>query len=244
LRFYVGLHHPSDAGRFARSMVSLNALRERKSDFKPQAWILDSAAFTEITKHGRHRMSPAEYAATARRWQRCGQLDAAVIQDWMCEPFVRERTGLTTRDHQALTTDSWYTLRRIAPDVPWMPVLQGYEPQEYAQHVLNYGGLPEGGWVGVGGVCKRNKQPGEIERVLLAIKAVRPDLRLHGFGIKMTALQSGLVRYLLWSADSMAWSFAARKAGRNGNHWTEAQRFVAAVESAPIRACSLWTEAR
>ena len=35
-------------------------------------------------------------------------------------------------------------------------------------------------------------------------------MRLHGFGIKLTALSSVTVRSLLYSSDSMAWSFAGR----------------------------------
>jgi hypothetical protein len=45
------------------------------------------------------------------------------------------------------------------------------------------------------------------------------------FGVKLTALQSPIVRRLLFSADSMAWSFAARKAGRDSNDWREAKAF-------------------
>ncbi|MGL5060785.1 MAG: DUF7221 family queuine tRNA-ribosyltransferase-like protein [Microcoleus sp.] len=59
-------------------------------------------------------------------------------------------------------------------------------------------------WVGVGSVCKRNANAASIEAVLLAIKQARPDLRLHGFGIKKTALQSPIVWDLLYSADSQA----------------------------------------
>ncbi len=59
-----------------------------------------------------------------------------------------------------------------------------------------------------------------------AIKADRPDLRLHGFGCTLTALGSAEVPTLLWSADSLAWSYAARKQGRNPNDWRQAQRFL------------------
>ena len=62
--------------------------------------------------------------------------------------------------------------------------------------------------------------------MLLAVHAERPDLRLHGFGLKTTALGSGVVRGLLYSADSMAWSFAARKAGRDANSWREAKAYA------------------
>ena len=95
-----------------------------------------------------------------------------------------------------------------------MPVLQGYAPQSYLAHLHLYGELlGPGQWVGVGSICKRNGNPKQIEDILVAIHAQRPDLLLHGFGIKLTALQSPTVRSLLHSSDSMAWSFGGRKWG-------------------------------
>lgn len=85
-------------------------------------------------------------------------------------------------------------------------------------------------WVGVSSVCKRNTRPGEIETILLALKEERPDLRFHLFDVKLTALKNATVRDLAWSADSMAWSFAARRRGGGQNDWREAQRFVDNVE--------------
>jgi hypothetical protein len=41
--------------------------------------------------------------------------------------------------------------------------------------------LERGAWTGVGSVCKRQGKPSIVEGILLAIKEVRPDLRLHGF---------------------------------------------------------------
>jgi hypothetical protein len=109
-----------------------------------------------------------------------------------------------------------------------MPVLQGYDPADYVSHIRQYGDrLARGAWVGVGSVCKRNGNKAAIEAVLWTIKKERPDLRLHGFGLKSTALGSSLVARLLHSADSMAWSFAARMTGRNGNDWREAARWIA-----------------
>jgi len=47
------------------------------------------------------------------------------------------------------------------------------------------------------------------------------------FGVKITAFASQIVVRALHSADSMAWSFAARKQGRNANDWREARDFLA-----------------
>jgi hypothetical protein len=95
--------------------------------------------------------------------------------------------------------------------------------------------LTPGAYVGVGSVCKRNGDPAAIEAVLSAIKAERPDLRLHGFGVKTTSLKVSQIRDMLYSADSMAWSFAARCQGRNQNDWREAAAFAGRIETQKVR---------
>jgi hypothetical protein len=113
-----------------------------------------------------------------------------------------------------------------------MPVLQGYAPADYVEHCRQYGNrLATGAYVGVGSICKRNANPPAIAAVLKAILEERPDLRLHGFGVKTTALANVEVRDRLESADSIAWSFAARYEGRNRNGWEEAARLVAEIEA-------------
>ena len=80
-------------------------------------------------------------------------------------------------------------------------------------------------------MCKRNGDPYQIARVLFAIKDKRPDLRLHGFGVKTTALSNQVICSLLETADSMAWSFAARREGRNQNDWREAEKWSAVIQN-------------
>lgn len=237
MRFFVGLHQPSDAQHFPAAFVSINRLRNRKGPFAVGDWIMDSGAFTEIANHGHYRSSVEDYAAQIRRWAKNGNLLAAVSQDWMCEPFIVARTGLSVAEHQRLTIERYDELLRCdAGGVYILPVLQGYAPEDYAEHLRQYGARLElGAWVGVGSVCKRNGDIRAIEAVLLAIHAERPDLRLHGFGLKTTALSSGLVQRLLFTADSMAWSFNARRNGRNANDWREARSWVERIETARIQ---------
>lgn len=196
---------------------------------------MDSGAFTEVVRFGGYRFDVAEYAAQIRRWSRCGTLLAAVGQDFMCESFVLEQTGKTVAEHQKMTVDRYDDLmREDVAGVYIMPVLQGYEPQSYVDHLRMYGDrIALGAWVGVGSVCKRNSNPMSVVAVLDAIRTERPDLRLHGFGIKQTALAVGYIRDALYSADSMAWSFAARIEGRNGNDWREAQHYASRVVAMP-----------
>lgn len=233
--FFVGLHQPSDAKRFERAFVSVNRLRGRKKAVGATEWIMDSGAFTEISTHGRYRHSVEEYAAEINRWASDPGLLAAVSQDYMCEPFIIEKTGLSVEEHQRLTIERYDALLPLV-SVYVMPVLQGYAPADYVRHLEMYGDrLARGAWVGVGSICKRNTNVGSVEQILTAIKQRRPDLRLHGFGLKTTALGSATVRDALHTADSMAWSFAARKQGRNANDWREAARFVAALTLKPVQ---------
>lgn len=236
--FFTGLHQPSDAKHFDGAFISVNRLRPRKAPIIGVGrWIMDSGAFTELNTFGHYRHSVADYAAEIRRWKTngSGNLMAAIAQDYMCEPFVIAKTGLSVAEHQTKTIMRFDALR--AEDVAGvyiMPVLQGYTADEYVSHIRQYGRrLRLGAWVGVGSICKRNGDPRAIAVVLHAIKTARPDLRLHGFGLKTTALADSLVRSLLVSADSMAWSLNARKNGRNANDWREAVRWAAEITERP-----------
>jgi hypothetical protein len=116
-----------------------------------------------------------------------------------------------------------------------MPVLQGYAPADYAAHVRAYGDrLAPRAWVGVGSVCKRNAarrhrggpagdQAGAARPPLawLRCEANRPHLAARA--------------RLLFSADSMAWSFAARYENRDGNDPAEAVRYQRRIATMPVQ---------
>jgi hypothetical protein len=229
--FHVGLHQPSDCQHFERSFVSINRIRQRKAKFSVNKWIMDSGAFTEISSHGEYRTEPEEYAREAARWEGNGSLLCIVSQDYMCEPFILKKTGMTVREHQEKTVERYVRIVAASP-VSVMPVLQGYQLADYLNHIDDYGTrglLSPGMRIGVGSVCKRNSNVEEIEDILFAIKEKAPYLRLHGFGLKTTALRSEAVWAMLYSADSMAWSYSARMQGRNANDWREAKVFEESI---------------
>lgn len=235
--FYPGLHQPSDARHFRRCCIHIGRLGTRQKPLGCQEVLIDSQAFMKLKLHGRYPESPEAYAAKVRRAAQLCERVTTVTEDYMCEPFVLARTGLTLAEHQRLTIERYDRIRAaLGEGIYLMPVLQGYCPLEYVAHLAQYGArLALGAWVGVGSVCKRNSDPAAIRAVLLAVKAERPDLRLHGFGVKITALASPTVRQLLYSADSAAWSYNARRNGRNANDWHEALRFAGRVDgTAPL----------
>lgn len=248
--FFPGIHQPGDARHFDRACISINRIRGRKKPIDCAEVLVDSAAFTELLLYGHYRHGVEVYARELHRLHTAGvvRIAAAVAQDYMCEAFMLEKTGMTIDQHQRLTIERYDVLkadldRLFGGECPFpvLPVLQGYAPEDYARHVAMYGDrLTPGMWVGVGSVCKRNGSPAKVAAVLWAIKAIRPDLRLHGFGVKSTSLLNAGVRALLSTADSMAWSFAARKQGRDGNSWKEAAAFVEKIRETSARHPTPW----
>lgn len=152
--------------------------------------------------HGRWVTRADEYVAAVERYEReVGNIVFAAPQDWMCEPAMLARTGLTVREHQEHTVANYLELRGRGP---FIPVLQGWTIADYERCVALYANagvnLYDEPLVGLGTVCRR-ENAAEIGSL---VRALQP-LRLHGFGVK----KRGLERYghLLTSADSMAWSF-------------------------------------
>jgi hypothetical protein len=190
LQFYVGISQPADAQHFGLACISISRIAKRVKPIDCDV-LIDSGAFMQLLLHGGYPDPVDVYAAQLRRLHTLGvvRIAAAVAQDYMCEPFMLAKTGLTIDEHQRLTIERYdalltalRTLFGGEPPFPVMPVLQGFAPADYVRHVHMYGDrLTPGMWVGVGSVCKRQGDPALVEDVLYAIKEVRPDLRLHGF---------------------------------------------------------------
>lgn len=208
--FYLGTHHAFWLGSAGVPLfVSRRALLHRPTRRRAIApWALDSGGFTELARGG-WDISPREYIAQVRGWRdNLGSMLWAAPQDWMCEPSMLQHTGLTIAEHQRRTVTNYLELRSIAPDVPWVPVLQGWSEADYMRCADAYEAagvqLAELPLVGVGTVCRR-QHTHEAAEIIDACATRAP--RLHGFGFKI----QGLARCKLASADSLAWSYNARR---------------------------------
>lgn len=211
--FYLGAHHPN---WLAESPVPLFVSRrsltnQRKLPRARVPWALDSGGFTELSMHGAWTLSARAYVTEVRRFRdEVGNLAWAAPNDWMCEPEMVKRTGLSVEEHQRRTISNYLELRSRAPELPFIPVLQGWTQGDYADHVDAYEAagvdLRAAPLVGVGSVCRRQST---IRISLLLHELHDEGLRLHGFGLKAQGLR--LAAPVLASADSMAWSLNARK---------------------------------
>lgn len=215
--FYLGIHHPCWLRTVPHPVfVSHVALRKRKTlpkRMEGAIWALDSGAFSEIKTHGRWITEPEEYVAAVRRYRdEIGGLAWAAPQDMMCEPWMLEKTGLKVADHQERTVASVLELRTLAPDLPFVPVLQGWDLRSYVDCVRLYEqagiGLQAEPVIGLGSVCKRQAED-EIGRIVTLLADDFGLRNLHGFGVK----SDGVAKYgsALASSDSMAWSYGGRR---------------------------------
>jgi hypothetical protein len=188
-------------------------------------WTIPAGQYVADNRRWDSELGPAEWIAP---------------RDWMCEPWViygknqhldpshrdyfhgtREARGLGPFDeeqdldtavaiHQRYTVDDYLELTSLAPDLPIIPVLQGWTLEQYQRCADMYAAagvdLAAQPVVGLGSVCRRQASE-EIEQIVRHFAS--QGLKLHGFGVKT----KGLSAYAddLVSADSMAWSDVARK---------------------------------
>lgn len=217
--FYLGIHQPGWLRRGELAgvpvMISLNTIgRIRSIPEAPGPVMIDSGAYSQFSGGRRGWVATATrgWVATATRVARAlgPGLVAVGPQDWLCGPPMLAATGRTVLAHQLRTAANYRALCRIAPDIPWLPMIQGWAPTDYLRHLAIYrhGGvdLLDGRAVGVGSIAGRQNTT-EAHAVLAACSAVGLH-NIHAMGA-----HSGLRRYgaLVRSADSMAWSYEARK---------------------------------
>lgn len=212
-RFYLGA--PPAWIRYTDQplFISNRPLSKIKKLYRSRGHVaIDSAGFSEVSERGSwdHGPTPRQYVHQVRRYDDEIGIDWAAPQDWMCEPFVTAKTGLTVEEHQRRTVGNYLDLKAIDANVPIIPVIQGWTPADYEHCIDLYDqagiDLTRQPLVGIGSVCRRQ---GTAEAAELVERIAGHGLRLHCFGFKIDGLRR--VASLVPSADSMAWSAAGRR---------------------------------
>ena len=213
--FFLGTHVPSHAKKTDVPLfISRRTLSKRVSPLDSTGlWAVDSGGFSELSLHGKWTINEEQYIEELKRFNRAQGLLWAAQMDWMVEPWILEKTGLTVQDHQRKTVRNFVKLRSMECPVHIIPVLQGWTVDEYVECAFMFKevgfDLEKEPLVGIGSVCRR-QHTSEIEEIVKRIHGM--GIKLHGFGVKI----NGLKRYgqYLSSADSLAWSFGARRGGK------------------------------
>lgn len=212
MKFYLGSHLPNwlNFSHIPLFVSRRTLTKYKKLPVAKTEWALDSGGFTELSMFGKWTINAENYAKEVKRfYDNIGKMDFCSIQDWMCEPFILNKTGLTVKEHQLLSVKNYLELKSFEPSLPWMPVLQGFNKSEYLECIDLYNkygiDLTLQPQVGLGSVCRRQHTQ---EIADLVIKIHSYGIKLHGFGVKTQGLK--LIKNYLKSSDSLAWSYAAR----------------------------------
>jgi len=205
-----------------------NGLLNRKSRIpSDREWILDSGGFGELRKYGMYHYSSDDYLSCVLRLRP----NYFFSMDWMCESNILEKTGLTVFDHQENTTKNIIEIKNkiekyelehsrtcaeqqvltkssLFHDIQFCGVIQGYSLESYLDHVdtLSHNNCLTS-LMGVGSVCRRNSEK-EIFNIIKSIHEKIPEIKLHGFGIKLSVLKKfPEIKNYLHSVDSCAWGW-------------------------------------
>lgn len=167
-------------------------------------WVLDSGGFSALNIWGDYPFTPDDYLYLIEErspsW--------AASMDYPCEPDISKGTKLLTEDRIIATVElAKYLIRR---DDRIVPVIQGYtiEEYEYCWKLLNNEINVKR--VAIGSVCKRQSSS-EIATLCWQLSQFIPDIPVHGFGVKLTALKYPEVWNLFSSIDTNAWEYKTRR---------------------------------
>lgn len=189
-------------------------------------FFLDSGGFSFFTRKGDYPFTIEEYIDLIKYYHP----QYAAIMDYPCEPEltigdVRTRIDRTientqkifrfcevhnkTQKMEPLSISPFFVSSCVDHETEIVPVIQGYELEDYKYCVDQMCALglirP---YMAVGSICRRVSIK-ELRKLVVGIAdyvgAVNPDVKLHYFGLKKSALKDPAINQRVYSCDSMAW---------------------------------------
>jgi len=168
---------------------------------------VDSGGFTAAKRWGHYPWDYEQYADFVRAVSRDTPLDFCAVMDYACEPAVDRSVYRTNRERIKATIRNEAACKEAAPDLPWLPVLQGDSLEERVFDLamrLRVGMLPTA-YAGIGSLCGRGVTP--ARHVVRFYKDRLPSVRFHGFGMHVQALDDDTVYSVIRSWDSYGWTW-------------------------------------
>lgn len=243
-----------DAGQIAGVMISASALwdakgrrfRELAPQFDDLHVFLDSAGFVAAARWKGYPWTPEDYVAHVATMTHAPVAWSSM--DLCCEPEVapyrsevRARVEETARllarcrrlaaahlgADRAMRQSLGLTGEWARPANP-MPILQGWEPDDYLYSAEITDTVLDGVWpdlVGVGSVCRRRLSGSDgLIAILSRLDAeLPPHVGLHLFGVHADA-RAELAHYpRVVSVDSQAWGQDSRHAARSARAAVESE---------------------
>jgi hypothetical protein len=223
-RFYFTTH-PRDAvrkcllrGAYILMVASAHwdAKKQRFKITRPPAdhiagFCIDSGGFTAARKWGKYPWTHQQYVDFIREMSRDIPVVFCANMDYACECSVNRSKYNTNIARINATIQNEITLRELATDLPWLPVLQGDSFEERLEDLAlrsSINLLPKE-YAGIGSVCGRGIQ-GAINTLRFYANQL-PGVKYHAFGMHIKALDDPVVFSVTRSWDSYSWSWGRGK---------------------------------
>ena len=174
---------------------------------------VDSGGFTAAKRWGKYPWTVEQYADFVRELARDVPLEFVATMDYACEPGVNREVIATNRARIDASIENDAMCRTVAPDLPWLSVLQGdsLDEREYDLGRRAAAGLLPGEYAGIGSICgRRNRAAREVVRWY---GRQLPGVQYHGFGLAVRVLDDPGAAWHIRSWDSYAWNWARGRAG-------------------------------
>jgi len=185
----------------------------KNSKYVPSAEILfvDSGGFPSSFLYNGYNRTDLEYLHFVRKTK----ANLFALRDYPCEPQILQKYNVTAKDQIHRTLEHHIKLlelsERLEVKAKPIPVIQGWELEDYYYCIdlfREHGLITD--YMAIGSLCRRNATK-QIQQIIIKVRQELPAwVKLHAFGVKLSALKNIVVWRALHSCDSSAWDFWAR----------------------------------
>jgi len=228
-KFFIGEACGSQASalkRFGYPYVMINYATKTNRPWEGiKELFIDSGGYSFFHGRGEYTTSDRDYIRYIIKWKP----KYFALRDYPSEPDILAKWGGTVEENQQKTLERHLNLLELIDEYGvWkfsepVAVLQGWALDDYLKHydmMREHGVFTKISYVAIGTLCRRGQET-MIRKIVTGIREALPrKFRLHGFGIKISALKYKDVYNALYSADSVAWGLTERM---NGNNHVEGQ---------------------
>ena len=173
--------------------------------------ILDSGGYSFYMKYGKYPFDLEKYIELVYLIQDQSPLFKVAILDYPCEPKLDRHRPMTNKERIDKTISNAVECFQADRKIPWLPVIQGYEIDEYSSCIDQYKdvGIKSDYWA-IGSLCSRKGQKMKIRNIVSSIVEYTGDVKLHSFGLTLSYLSDPQIFNSIYSTDSSSWNYRAR----------------------------------
>ena len=173
--------------------------------------MLDSGGFSFFTKYSDYPFELNKYIEWIHNMNEAndGKVNYCAIRDYPCEPLINRASISTNKERIEKTVQNAIECIDTDNTINWMPVLQGYDLEEYLSCLDLYKdvGIIED-ILAIGSMCRRT----DIKTIEKIIRSIKKEYngKIHLFGLTMNALKSKYIVDNTFSCDTIGYTFMCK----------------------------------